>query len=149
MRSSTRPSILFLAGAATLFVVFAVAAGALAGAQYVVPIVILGVIVLAFIALNGLLSRRSLERHGGDSQAAESDEADGLPSAHLITDDRPLGDTAQAHDEISPHDLPKYSPSRRAAEAQAARRGGVTYGNEEGAAGGDELEHAETGEPTG
>ncbi|HEV2787326.1 MAG TPA: hypothetical protein VGV67_13090 [Solirubrobacteraceae bacterium] len=136
---STRPSILFLAGAAALFIVFAVAAGALAGAQYAVPIVILAVIVLAFIALNGVLSRRSLARHGGDPQAAEADDDDGLPSAHLIPDDRPLGDTAQAHDEISPHDLPRGSPGRRAAERQAARRGGTTRGHEDGAAGGGVL----------
>jgi hypothetical protein len=29
---------------------------------------------------------------------------------------RPLGDTAEAHDEISPHDLPKGHPGRREAE---------------------------------
>ena len=137
--SSTRPSLLFITGATVLFALFALAAGALAGAQYAVPIVILGVVVLAFIALNALLSRRTVERHGGDPGAAEADEADGLPSAHLVPDDRPLGDTAQAHDEISPHDLPRDSPGRRAA-APARRRGGTTRGHEEGAAGGGVLQ---------
>lgn len=50
-----------------------------------------------------------MQRHDGDERSAQRDGADDLPSAHLIPDDRPLGDTAQAHDEISPHDLPSGS----------------------------------------
>ena len=142
MRSS---SLLFITGAAALFAIFAIAAGVLAGGQFAIPIVILGAIVVAFIALNGLLSRRTLDRHGGDPEAAESDASGGIPSAHLITDDRPLGDTAQAHDEISPHDLPRDSPGRRAAERQAARRGGTTRGHEQGAAGGAVLQEERPG----
>ena len=44
-------------------------------------------------------------------------------------DDRPLGDTDQAHDEISPHDLPKDHPARRAAQAQAGGEDGTTSGD--------------------
>lgn len=138
--SPSRPSLLIFASAAVLLAVFALAAGILAGAQYAIPIVILAVLVLAFLAFNGLLARRSLARHGGDPRSAQDDGDDDLPSAHLIPDDTPLGDTAQAHDEISPHDLPKDSPARRAAEAQAARRGGLTRGHAGGAAGGTVLE---------
>ena len=36
---------------------------------------------------------------------------------------RPLGDTPEAHDEISPHDLPLDSPGRKAAEHRAAETG--------------------------
>jgi hypothetical protein len=41
---------------------------------------------------------------------------------------RPLGDTAEAHDEISPHDLPKGHPGRAAAERLAKGPDRVTRG---------------------
>jgi hypothetical protein len=44
-------------------------------------------------------------------------------------DERPLGDTPEAHDEISPHDLPPGHPGRKAAERDAEQRGGVTGGD--------------------
>ncbi|CAA9533605.1 MAG: hypothetical protein AVDCRST_MAG67-4520 [uncultured Solirubrobacteraceae bacterium] len=137
--ASRRPSRLIFTAAACLLAIFAIAAAVFAGAEYAIPIVILGVLVLSFLALNALLAKRTMQRHGGDEGAAQDDGADAVPAAHLIADDRPLGDTAQAHDEISPHDLPKDSPARRAAEAQAARRGGITRGHEKGAAGGTVL----------
>jgi hypothetical protein len=34
-------------------------------------------------------------------------------------DDRPLGDTPEAHDEINPRDIPKDNPARQEAERQA------------------------------
>ena len=144
MKSPSSSSKLTIYGAASLLLsVFAVAAGVLAGAEFAIPIVILAVLVLGFLMLNGLLARRSLARHGGDPDAAQDDGDDALPAAHLIPDDRPLGDTAEAHDELSPHDLPKDSPARRAAQAQAARNGGTTRGNRNGAAGGRVLESEE------
>jgi hypothetical protein len=53
-------------------------------------------------------------------------------------DERPLGDTDQAHDEISPEDLPKDHPAREAVEEQAGgsdgtTRGPIKPGEEEGA----------------
>ncbi len=46
-----------------------------------------------------------------------------------MDDDRPLGDTDQAHDEISPHDLPPGHPGRAEAERRAAESGeGTTLG---------------------
>ena len=133
--SSSRPGLLIYGGAAGLLVVFALAAGLLAGAEFAIPVVILGVLVVGFLMLNGLLARRS-----NRNPDAKSDAGDSVPAAHVITDDRPLGDTAEAHDEISPHDLPRDAPGRRAAQAQAARRGGTTRGHTEGAAGGRVLE---------
>ena len=41
----------------------------------------------------------------------------------------PLGDTPEAHDEITPHDLPPDHPGREAAEEQAADHGGTTRGD--------------------
>jgi hypothetical protein len=44
-------------------------------------------------------------------------------------DETPAGDTPEAHDEISPHDLPKDHPGRQAAEELAEQEGGTTRGN--------------------
>lgn len=44
-------------------------------------------------------------------------------------DETALGDTPEAHDEITPHDLPKDHPGRQAAEEMAAEGDGTTRGN--------------------
>jgi len=43
-------------------------------------------------------------------------------------DETPMGDTPEAHDEISPHDLPPGHPGRQEAERDAGA-GGTTRGN--------------------
>jgi hypothetical protein len=43
-------------------------------------------------------------------------------------DETDLGDTPEAHDEISPHDLPKGHPGRQEAEREAGEKG-TTEGN--------------------
>jgi hypothetical protein len=48
----------------------------------------------------------------------------------LDDSDRPLGDTNEAHDEISPHDLPKDHPGRKEAERAAGGEEGTTRGNQ-------------------
>jgi hypothetical protein len=59
------------------------------------------------------------------------DEADSSDSVvrRPATTDRPLGDTPEAHDELSPHDIPKDAPERHAAEHQAGGEGGTTRGD--------------------
>ena len=44
-------------------------------------------------------------------------------------DERPLGDTPEAHDEINPHDIPLDNPGRQEAERLARGEGGATRGN--------------------
>lgn len=66
-----------------------------------------------------------------ESRADADSEAQGPPADILAHNDRPLGDTEQAHDEISPHDLPVGHPGRQAAEAQAGDGEGTTRGNED------------------
>ena len=44
-------------------------------------------------------------------------------------DETPAGDTPEAHDEISPHDLPIDHPGREEAERQAGGEGGTTEGD--------------------
>ena len=55
----------------------------------------------------------------------ESDEPLGPVTPDDETD---LGDTPEAHDEISPHDLPKGHPGRQTAE-EMADEDGTTRGN--------------------
>ena len=44
-------------------------------------------------------------------------------------DETDLGDTPEAHDELSPLDLPKDHPAREEAERQAGGPGGTTEGD--------------------
>jgi hypothetical protein len=48
-------------------------------------------------------------RHAPPTSASEA----GVPTTHLETDDgTPLGDSAELHDELTPHDLPVNHPAR-------------------------------------
>jgi len=69
------------------------------------------------------------------SNRDDADHSDSLPK-QPATRSRPLGDTPEAHDEISPHDIPLYSPARRAAEQQASGVGATTRGHRQGGAAG-------------
>ena len=44
-------------------------------------------------------------------------------------DETPAGDTPEAHDELSPHDLPKGHPGRPEAVREAGGEDGTTKGN--------------------
>src|SRR3954468_15517812 len=62
-------------------------------------------------------------------------------------DGRPLGDTPEAHDELNPHDVPKWDrATRMAAEEQSGGTEGTTGGNAEGEAGGPAVGRGGTGE---
>jgi hypothetical protein len=99
------PGLLVLAIAA-----FALAALLTGDAIWAVPVLILlGIVGLMFAGQAALKKR--VEQTGGDTT---------LPAAHVEAEDSTdLGDTAQAHDEISPHDLPVDHPGRQEAERQA------------------------------
>jgi hypothetical protein len=121
-------------------VVFVITAFLTGEPIYAIPVVILCGLVLLYAVLNHAASQRLKEKHHGDVEEALSDEHEDIPSAHLIADDdTALGDTSEAHDEITPHDLPLDHPGRQAAEAQAGGMGGgTTRGNAEGGADGGE-----------
>src|SRR5205085_11609976 len=98
-------------------------------AVWIIPLAILLAIVAAYFLANWAMTRRIADKHGGEAERALSDEREPIPSAHLITDDeRPLGDTPEAHDEISPHDIPLDNPARHEAEAQVGGHDGETRG---------------------
>ncbi len=66
-----------------------------------------------------------------DESQADTDSEAQAPPADIVEDDgRPLGDTDEAHDEISPHDLPLSHPGRQAAEELAHDRE-TTQGHED------------------
>ena len=69
------------------------------------------------------------------SSRDDADHTDGFPKQPARSE-RPLGDTPEAHDEITPRDLPLDSPGRRAAEEQAGAMGGTTRGHRQGGAAG-------------
>ena len=117
------------------FAIYSVTAVATGNATWVIPVAVLTVLALGYATVNWALSRRMASRHGS-LEDAMSDNTETIPAAHLIPDDYTAGgDTPEAHDEISPHDLPIDHPGRQAAEAQAGeeREGEVrtTRGDEE------------------
>ena len=65
-----------------------------------------------------------------EKQAPPHDSESSEPLGPMTPDDEtPLGDTPEAHDEISPHDLPLDHPGREAAERQAGGDEGETQGD--------------------
>ncbi len=67
-----------------------------------------------------------MDEHHAPPHDKEADE----PLGPMTPDDETeLGDTPEAHDEISPHDLPLDHPGRDEAERQAGGEDGTTHGN--------------------
>jgi hypothetical protein len=104
------------------------------------------VVIVAFVADAGLawpllilfalcLAVAIVYRLIAGSNRDDADHSDSLPK-QPATRSRPLGDTPEAHDEISPHDIPLYSPARRAAEQQAGGVTDTTRGHRQGGAAG-------------
>jgi hypothetical protein len=70
--------------------------------------------------------------HADEQRHAPSPHEDDAaePLGPMTPDDETeLGDTPEAHDEISPHDLPLDHPGRAQAERLAGDEGGTTPGN--------------------
>ena len=62
------------------------------------------------------------------SSRDDADHTDSVPKQPARSE-RPLGDTPEAHDEISPHDIPLDNPGRPEAERLARGKEGTTRGN--------------------
>ena len=97
------------------------------GIEYAVPLII-----LAGLCTVGLVGFRLISSRNRDPAASEEG---GLP-AQAPDPTRPLGDTAEAHDEVNPHDFPLYNPGRRTAERMASGPANTTRGMKNGAAAG-------------
>jgi hypothetical protein len=114
----------------TLFGSMAISAFLSGDPVLAIPIVIVAFIAIAFWALQRMLGKKALARHGGDVQAVNSDETDPYPSTNAIEEEHAaLGASVEQHAELSPHDLPPGSPVRREVERQSVRAGGTTRGN--------------------
>jgi hypothetical protein len=131
--------VLLLAGLALAAVVILVA-WVILGTDYALPLLLLTVIGFGLAVAFRLISSRN--RDPSDS------EEGGLP-AQQPDPTRPLGDTAEAHDEINPHDFPLYNPGRHAAErlsrGAANTTRGMDAGGAAGAGGHNEGEHGLVG----
>jgi len=69
--------------------------------------------------------------HDEGHQAPPHDSDASEPLGPVTPDeDTEFGDTPEAHDEISPHDLPPGHPGRDEAERLAGGEDGVTRGNQ-------------------
>jgi hypothetical protein len=76
-------------------------------------------------------SETETEQSSADHAAPPHDSTSSEPLGPLTPDDEtPMGDTPEAHDEISPHDLPPDHPGRQEAERMAGGPDGVTRGNQ-------------------
>ena len=65
-------------------------------------------------------------------EPAPHDDAASEPLGPVTPDhETALGDTPEAHDEMSPHDLPIGHPGRQAAEQQSGGNEGTTRGHED------------------
>jgi hypothetical protein len=91
--------------------------------EWILPVLVLMVLVLGYALVNWLLTRRVVREHGS-LERAMSESDDPVPATHLIADDdTALGDTPEAHDEITPHDLPKSHPGRAEVEERLGDEG--------------------------
>lgn len=77
------------------------------------------------------IPRMPTDDHTPTHDAPPHDEHSREPLGPLTPDDEtPLGDTPEAHDEITPHDLPQDHPGRQAAEREAEQGDGLVRGNQ-------------------
>ena len=68
--------------------------------------------------------------HEEGHEAPPHDKDSSEPLGPMTPDEQtPLGDTPEAHDEISPHDLPPGHPGREQAEHEAGGEEGTTSGD--------------------
>jgi hypothetical protein len=117
------------------------------------------VVIVAFISAAGLawpllilfalcLAVAVVYRLVAGSNRDDADHSDSLPK-QPATRSRPLGDTPEAHDELSPHDIPLYTPrvarpsSRQALGYHARAPAGAAQRASGPAAGDDRLAEAD------
>jgi hypothetical protein len=97
--------------------------------EYLIPVAILASLVVGYSLFQRALTRK-IVRDEGSLEAARSDSEQPIPSAHLLgADDTDVGDTPEAHDEITAHDLPLDNPGRAAVAARTEGEAGTTQGD--------------------
>jgi hypothetical protein len=126
-----------LGGVVAFYGICALAAAIFAGPAEAIATLLAGIIPMTgaalWIATVRVKTPADAARHRDPAAAGADDEFAGVGA----DDSRPLGDTPEAHDEITPHDLPRGHPGRGAAERQADELGGTTPGHRVGGAAGE------------
>jgi hypothetical protein len=119
---------------AAFYAVCTLAAAIFAGFAEAVATLLAGIIPMTGAALWVATTRgKTIRQKDRPDDAAPGADDDPFPGVG-VDDERPLGDSPELHDEITPHDLPKEHPGRLAAERQAESLGGATPGHREGGA---------------
>jgi hypothetical protein len=121
-----------LAALASFYLVTALAAGVFLSPGYAVAALLGGAVPMTAVALVFASTRRKTRRGASEreEQLVDTSVDDESAFPGIGMDERtPLGDTTEAHDSITPHDVPRGHPGRSAAEEEARRHGGVTRGN--------------------
>lgn len=125
----------FLGGTALVYVVLAVAALVFLDDRFAPVVLLSGLWPLTAVTLWIANSRNKTVGSGGDIADESAGNADDGAPGMGVTEERPMGDSPELHDAISPHDLPKDHPGRHAAEKLAAADdAGTTTGHEAGGA---------------
>jgi peptidoglycan/LPS O-acetylase OafA/YrhL len=115
-RARPRTLYWFIGFTAACYVVIAVAAAIFLGGHVALAALAAAVIPLTAVTLWVAVVRSKTGESGGRHQdVAAGDNEDPHPGIG-VDEERPLGDTPEAHDEIGPHDFPKGHPGRKAAE---------------------------------
>ena len=154
MRTNGQPSMTrWLLATAGVFLVVYIATVLLTGEpEFLLVGVLIALLLAAIFGVNFLARKRIEDTHHGSMDKAMEDNQEDIPAAHLLADDETaLGDTDEAHDELSPHDLPITHPGRKAAEELVAREGdgdGTTRGHAEGGASGEDGHESTSTERT-
>jgi hypothetical protein len=134
-RERPRWSGTLIGGVLAFYGICALAAAIFAGAAEAIATLLAGIIPMTGAALWVATVRSKTPPARTERDPAAADRDDPFPGVGA-EDERPLGDTPEAHDEISPHDLPPGHPGRGEAERQAGGLGGTTPGHREGGAAG-------------
>jgi hypothetical protein len=133
-RPRPRGTGLLIAGVAGFYGICALAAAIFAGPAEAIATLLAGIIPMTGAALWVATTRaKTVPEVARKRDPAADDPDDPFPGVGA-DDVRPLGDTPEAHDEITPHDLPAGHPGRHAAERQAHELGGTTPGHRDGGA---------------
>jgi hypothetical protein len=122
-----------IGGVIAFYLVCALAAAVFAGPAEAIATLLAGIIPMTGAALWVATARAKTRPQPSPRDPAAADSDDPFPGVGA-EDQRPLGDTPEAHDEMSPRDLPPDHPGRHEAERQAGAAGGTTRGHRDGGA---------------
>ncbi|MCW2998298.1 MAG: hypothetical protein JWN65_1847 [Solirubrobacterales bacterium] len=124
----------FIGGVFVFYIVAALVALAVGSWDAAVATLLAAIVPATAVTLWVATARsKTVEDGGRYRDVSAEDHQDPFPGVG-VDESRPMGDSPDVHDELSPHDLPKDHPGRQAAEQQAAERDGVTPGHQEGGA---------------